>query len=185
MSANDLVVTPRGLRFSGRYFPCTVGRGGVRRDKREDDGATPAGVHRIVGCLFRPDRMAMPCGWARPIRPGALWSDDPNDAQYNSLVRHPHRYSHERLRRADRLYDLILLTDWNWPDPIPGKGSAIFIHSWRRPGHPTQGCIALRRDHLVWIARNIAPGTRLIATQGQDPCKSSLQKYPRRRRVPV
>ena len=162
MTAGDLVVTPRGLRFSGKYFPCALGRGGIRLDKREGDSATPAGIHHITGCLFRPDRMASPCDWARPIWPGDLWSDDPDDASYNSLVRHPHGFSHENLRRADRLYDLILLTDWNWPNAAPGKGSAIFIHGWRKPGHPTQGCIALRHDHLIWITRRIAPATRLI-----------------------
>jgi len=25
----DLVVTPMGLRFQGRVFPCSVGRGGI------------------------------------------------------------------------------------------------------------------------------------------------------------
>ena len=162
MIAGDLVVSRRGLRFLGQYFPCTVGRSGIRRNKCEGDGATPAGSYRIAGCLYRPDRMTRPCGWAQPIRPGDMWSDDPSDASYNSLVRHPHRSSHENLRRADPLYDLILLTDWNWPIAAPGKGSAIFIHSWRRPGHPTRGCIALRRDHLVWITRRIALATRLI-----------------------
>ena len=41
----DLVLTPTGLLFLGRRFPVTVGRGGIRADKREGDGATPAGVH--------------------------------------------------------------------------------------------------------------------------------------------
>ena len=40
MTPRDLVLTPRGIRFMGRYFPCSVGRGGVMRDKREGDGAT-------------------------------------------------------------------------------------------------------------------------------------------------
>ena len=162
MRPGDLVVTPRGLRFSGRHFPCTVGHSGISRNKCEGDGATPAGSHRITGCLYRPDRMASPCNWARPIWPGDAWSDDPGDAFYNCLVRHPHRHSHENLRRADRPYDLILLTDWNWPNATPGNGSAIFVHRWRKPGHPTQGCIALRLDHLIWITRRIAPATRLI-----------------------
>ena len=78
------------------------------------------------------------------------------------MVRAPHSFSHEALRRADPLYDLVILTDWNWPYSVPGRGSAIFIHQWRRPGYPTEGCIALRRDHLQWIAPRITYGTRLI-----------------------
>ena len=50
------------------------------------------------------------------------------------------------------LYDLILLTDWNWPYAVKGRGSAIFIHQWRRPGFPTEGCVALRRADLHRIA---------------------------------
>ena len=162
MRPHDLVLTPQGLRFLGRRFPCVIGRGGLRADKREGDGATPAGTHGIVGCLYRPDRMARPCDWALPIRPGDLWSDDPRHEDYNLMVRTPYPHSHERLRRSDPLYDLILILDWNWPRAERGKGSAIFIHQWRRPGFPTEGCIALRRDHLAWIAARIRYASRVI-----------------------
>ena len=100
--------------------------------------------------------------WARPILPGDLWSDDSGDVAYNHMVRAPYASSHECLRRADPLYDIVLVTDWNWPEATPGRGSAIFIHQWRRPGYPTEGCIALRRDHLAWLAARISPDTRLI-----------------------
>lgn len=162
ISAADLVLAPTGLRFLGRRFPCTIGRGGLTRNKREGDGATPRGVHRIVGMLYRPDRISPPSDFARPIRPKDLWSDDIRDPAYNHLVQGPHAYGHEALRRPDPLYDLVLISDWNWPDAQPGHGSAIFLHQWRRPGFPTEGCIAFRRDHLLWIARRVTPGTRVI-----------------------
>lgn len=159
---DDLVLTPRGLRFQGVTYPCAIGRGGLTDSKREGDGATPRGEHLIVGMMYRPDRMARPSSWAVPIRPGDLWSDDPTDPLYNRLVRGEHRFSHEEMRRADPLYDLVLLTDWNWPECIPRRGSAIFIHQWRRPGYPTEGCIALAREDLHAIAPRILPETRLI-----------------------
>lgn len=162
MTTNDLVLSPTGLRYRGQRFPCTIGRGGIRADKREGDGATPLGLHRIVGMLYRPDRIAPPAGWATAIRPRDLWSDESVDDSYNLMVRAPYPHSHEVLRRADPLYDLIFVTDWNWPRAVAGRGSCIFIHQWRRPGYPTEGCIALRRDHLHHLARTIAPGTRLI-----------------------
>ena len=125
MTPADLVVTPMGLRFLGRRFPCSIGRAGIvaSDDKREGDGATPAGVHRLVGMLYRPDRMAQPAGWAEPIGPADLWSDDPRDRDYNHMVRGPHGFSHECLRRPDPMYDLILITGWNWPDAEPGRGA--------------------------------------------------------------
>lgn len=162
MTRDDLVLTPLGLRFRGRRYPCVIGRGGLTARKREGDGATPIGHHRIVGLLYRPDRMARPAPWAVPIRPGDLWSDDAACADYNLMVRAPYAHSHEALRRPDPLYDLVLVTDWNWPRPVAGRGSCIFIHQWRRPGFPTAGCIALRRDHLHAIAGALAPESRLI-----------------------
>lgn len=162
MTLDDLVLTPRGVRFAGRVFPCSIGKGGVSDAKREGDGATPTGVHQIVGMLYRPDRIAKPVPWAIPIGPRDLWSDDSRDNQYNHLVSTPYAFSHEKLRRADPLYDLVLVTDWNWPNSVPNRGSAIFIHQWRRPGYPTEGCIAFRRDHLRWIANRVDLGARLI-----------------------
>jgi L,D-peptidoglycan transpeptidase YkuD (ErfK/YbiS/YcfS/YnhG family) len=106
--------------------------------------------------------MAKPTDWAVPIGPSDLWSDDPKDEDYNLMVRAPHAFGHEKLRRSDPLYDLILLTNWNWPYAEKNKGSAIFIHQWRRPGVPTEGCIALKADHLLWISKRILHRTRLI-----------------------
>ena len=162
MSTNDLVVDRMGVRFLGRRLPCVVGRGGFVRDKREGDGGTPLGVHQIVGMLYRPDRMARPSAWAVPIRPGDLWCDDPSHKDYNLMVRAPFDARHEKLRRADPLYDLVLLTNWNWPFAQRDRGSAIFLHRWRRPGYPTEGCVALRPDHLSWIANRMRYQTRLI-----------------------
>ncbi|WP_227269933.1 L,D-transpeptidase family protein [Roseobacter weihaiensis] len=162
MKRDDLVLTPRGLRFQGRIYPCTIGKTGVTSRKREGDGATPRGTHRIVGMLYRPDRLARPAPWALPIGPRDLWSDDESDADYNMMVRAPYPHSHEKLRRSDPLYDLVLLTDWNWPYAVKGRGSAIFIHQYRRPGYPTEGCIALARENLRDIAPRITFQTRLI-----------------------
>lgn len=161
VTPDDLVVTPRGVRFRGRLFPCTRGRKGLTDAKREGDGCTPRGTHRLTSVLYRPDRMARPVPGAIPIRPGDQWSDDPRDPGYNGKVRGS-RLSHEELRRADPLYDLVLVTDWNMAPAVPGRGSAIFVHRWRRPGAPTAGCIALRPKDLRWIARRLGPRSRLV-----------------------
>lgn len=162
MAPSDLVLTKYGLRHLGRTYPCTIGKGGIRADKREGDGATPRGIHHVVGMLYRPDRIPRPNPCATPIGINDLWSDDVNDVDYNHLVQRPYPHSHETLRRSDPLYDLVILTDWNWPNATLGRGSAIFIHQYRRAGYPTEGCVALRRDHLHKIARNVTMHTRLI-----------------------
>lgn len=161
----DMVVTRQGARFMGRRFPCSVGRGGITGDKREGDGATPAGVWRLVLGGYRADRALPPSSILPLAMIGArdIWSDDPVDPNYNQWLEaaaYPH--SHERLRRADKLYDLFLVSDWNWPEATPGRGSAIFVHAWRRPRYPTAGCIAFRPDHLGWIVSRWTPKSRII-----------------------
>ncbi|WP_415183659.1 L,D-transpeptidase family protein [Phaeovulum sp.] len=164
MTPIDLVLTPLGLRYRGRRFPVTIGRNGLTANKHEGDSATPIGLHTITGMMFRPDRIAAKTlpRWAVPIGPRDLWCDAPDHLAYNRLVRAPFNASAEQMRRADPLYDLVLITDWNSPNPVPYGGSAIFLHQMRRPGYPTAGCIGFHRAHLLWIAQRLHPGARLI-----------------------
>ena len=157
-----MVYSAGRLRHLGQYIAATCGRTGITDHKREGDGATPRGVHSIVGLFYRPDRVAAPSDWAQPIYPGDLWCDDPQHPAYNLLCRAPLEASHEQMRRADPQYDVVLITDWNWPVAISGRGSAIFMHQWRRPGAPTAGCIAMARRDLNWLAARVKPGSRLI-----------------------
>lgn len=161
MNRCDLRLTPFGLLAFGRMLPCSIGTGGLRGDKREGDGATPLGTHKIASMYYRADRVAAPNAWAVPIGPRDLWSDDVNDAAYNRPVQAPYAPSHETMRRADPLYDIVIVLDWNLDNPVPGKGSAIFVHQWRRPGYPTEGCIALARPHLIWLAGRVHVGSRV------------------------
>ncbi|MBY6154794.1 L,D-transpeptidase family protein [Vannielia litorea] len=154
-------LTPRGLLFAGRLLPTAHGRGGISGEKREGDGATPTGLHHILACYYRPDRVPPPAPWAIPIGLRDLWSDAPDDPAYNTLVKAPYAPSHEKMRRADPLYDIVLTTDWNVP-ATPGAGSAIFLHRWRKRGHPTEGCLAFAPAHIAWIAARAALGTSLL-----------------------
>ena len=162
MSAFDMVFASGRLHYLGRAMPATCGRGGVCDDKREGDGATPRGVLRIAAVMYRPDRVTSPGPWAVPIYPGDVWCDDPAHASYNHLCRRPLPASHEQMRRADPQYDIVMITDWNWPKARTGVGSAIFLHQWRRPGAPTAGCVAVARPDMHWLAARVAPGTRLV-----------------------
>ncbi|WP_112320559.1 L,D-transpeptidase family protein [Oceanibium sediminis] len=162
----DLSVTRWGARFRGRTLPCSIGRGGITGRKREGDGATPRGSHALVGLLYRPDRVARAAlpDWALPIGAFDRWSDDPRDPAYNQYLPGAagHPFGHETLRRADPLYDVILLTDWNWPVAQKGRGSAIFVHVWRGPRVPTEGCVAFSKPDLLWIVNRLRIGDRLV-----------------------
>lgn len=163
--AADLVVGRWGARFLGRAFACSIGRGGIRADKREGDGASPAGAWRMRAVLYRADRRPPPVTNLPvfPIGPREVWIDDPGHPLYNL----PARWlwpdvSHERLRRPDPLYDLVVVTDHNACPPLPGLGSAIFIHAWRRPRFPTAGCAAFAPADLEWIVARLHAESRLI-----------------------
>ncbi|MDX1576535.1 MAG: hypothetical protein R3285_10100, partial [Kiloniellales bacterium] len=101
--------------FGDRRWPCAIGRGGVRREKAEGDGATPTGCWAIRRVLYRPDRLArpstvFPCD---PVQPHDGWCDAPGDSHYNRPVRLPHGGRHERLWREDEIYDCIVVLGYN------------------------------------------------------------------------
>ena len=151
--------------FQGREFPCSVGRGGIKHHKTEGDGITPAGTFSLERIMYRPDKIA---GIHVPrqtmaIRPFHIWSDDPQDPQYNTLqnITTSSNFSHERMYRADSLYDLVIPFDYNRTDPEPGKGSAIFLHVWRGPRIPTEGCVAVKLETLLWITKNLTSRTKI------------------------
>lgn len=149
----DLVVGPWGARFRGRWFPCAHGRGGIRLKKIEGDLASPEGAWRLLWLYWRADRGLAPRGGvpAVPLGPRQGWSETPDDPAYNRPVLHPHGHGADRMARGDTLYDICVVTDQNFAPVIPGGGSAIFLHLWRKPRHPTAGCIAFRRPDLEWI----------------------------------
>ena len=144
-------------------FACALGRGGSSARKREGDGATPKGQCRIGTVYYRADRVrrprtAMP---ARALRPSDGWCDAPADRNYNRFVRHPYPASAERLWRRDALYDLVCVLSYNERPRVRGRGSAIFMHVARAGYAPTEGCIALRRPHLLRVIAGIKPGAVL------------------------
>ena len=161
----DLTLTPLGLRVGHQLFPCVIGRQGVSKLKKEGDGKTPTGSHQIVGMLYRPDRITQPRKWALQIRPRDIWSDDVKDPNYNLVGTSPSSFSYERLFRSDHLYDLVIITNWNWPYAVKGRGSAIFIHSWRKMVYPTEGCIGLSKENLLKVAEFIDYGSKLIVPE--------------------
>jgi L,D-peptidoglycan transpeptidase YkuD (ErfK/YbiS/YcfS/YnhG family) len=154
------VVRPDGLlRFAGQVWRCVLGRGGIRRDKREGDGATPAGLLPLRRVFYRADRVAPPvCRVAvEPIASTDGWCDDPGHRDYNRRITLPHEARHEALWRDDAVYDIIGVLGWNDGmdgEPISrGRGSAIFLHLVRPDLSPTEGCIALpERDLRALLA---------------------------------
>ena len=136
--------------MGGAVFRAALGRGGVRRDKQEGDGATPSGSLPLRRVFYRADRVAsVECVVpVEPIVPTDGWCDDPADAAYNRLVKLPYEGRYEELWRQDALYDLVGVLGWNDSPVQRGRGSAIFLHVAGPDYAPTDGCIALALGDL-------------------------------------
>lgn len=150
------VAAPGILRFADMTCRAALGQGGIRADKQEGDGATPAALMPLRRVLYRADRLPpfavqVP---REPLAPADGWCDDVADAAYNCQIRLPHAARHEELWRNDQVYDVIGVLGWNDAPVMRGRGSAIFLHVARPDYAPTEGCVALSLpDLLALLAR--------------------------------
>jgi L,D-peptidoglycan transpeptidase YkuD (ErfK/YbiS/YcfS/YnhG family) len=155
----------KGVLIGGPWqLPVALGRSGIRANKREGDGATPRGRFRLVRLWWRPDRAPRPRTLlpVRRIGPNDGWCEDPADRHYNCPIKLAAGRSGDRLRREDRLYDLIIEIDHNTRPRISGRGSAVFIHVARPGFAPTAGCVALSASILQRLLERLGPKTSIL-----------------------
>jgi L,D-peptidoglycan transpeptidase YkuD (ErfK/YbiS/YcfS/YnhG family) len=152
------------LAAGSQRIPVALGRSGVKANKREGDGATPAGRFRPVRLWWRKDRSPRPAALlpARPINPADGWCEDPADRRYNRPIRLEPSASGDRLTRPDALYDLVIEIDHNTRPRIAGRGSAVFIHVARPGLTPTAGCVAMPAPALRRLLRRLGRNTRIV-----------------------
>src|SRR2546421_6487880 len=151
------------LSWPGGEARAVCGRGGVRTDKREGDGASPEGAFPLLYGFYRPDRIARPESGLTmtALQPDDGWVDDPGDPNYNRLVKLPYMASHEEMWLNDGLYDLVVVIGYNTDPVVAGRGSAIFLHVARPDFSPTAGCIAIARDALAALLGLLGPGSTI------------------------
>lgn len=153
----------RRLTFDVIDIPCAIGRSGAcpASNKQEGDGCTPLGRWPVRGAMLRPNRvildqpLAIPWRWTRP---NDGWSDDVDDPAYNRPVHLPRPGSAETLQRNDQAYDVVVVLGHNDRPPIPGAGSAIFLHIWV-DARPTEGCVAIAPEEMRRISPLLSPET--------------------------
>jgi L,D-peptidoglycan transpeptidase YkuD (ErfK/YbiS/YcfS/YnhG family) len=135
--------------------------------KREGDGTTPIGRFAMRQVLYRADRGVRPRTTLplRATRSYDGWCEDPNDPNYNRLVKLSPRYDGDRLTRKDHLYDLIIVLGFNDVPRVRCRGSAIFVHLARAGYTPTAGCIGLSRHDLLMLLAQARRGSRIVVTR--------------------
>jgi L,D-peptidoglycan transpeptidase YkuD (ErfK/YbiS/YcfS/YnhG family) len=72
--------------------------------------------------------------------------------------------------RADGLYDVVVVLDYNLQPRAMGRGSAIFLHCARDGYAPTEGCVAVERGELVRLLAH-ASTVSAITTAGRSRSK--------------
>ena len=161
-----VVATPgnrqRGLILAGTTtIPCALGRAGITRTKREGDGAAPAGTFGLTAVLYRTDRGPRPATGlpVTAIARNSGWCDDPGARAYNRPVELPYPASAENMWRDDRLYDVVVVIDFNLDHPHSGAGSAIFLHIATPDFSPTAGCVAVSPGAMRRLLPRLGPST--------------------------
>ena len=163
--------TPFDLKYRGGRLSwptgsarAAIGKGGVRANKKEGDGATPAGNFRLPFGFYREDRVAAPRTALPmfPTRKSYAWIDDPRDPNYNHLAERPYPAHAEALWRDDEVYDIVIVVDYNMNPTTPGAGSAIFLHVARPLYTPTVGCVATDRETLLFLLTKLSRESRIV-----------------------
>ena len=152
------------LKYKNIKFKCALGKSGIRKKRTEGDNITPKGTFKIIKIYYRKDRIKKINSVFKiiEIKKNMGWCDDPESKKYNQLIKLPSKYRHEKLFRNDRIYDLMIVLNYNMSPVIKNKGSAIFIHIAKNNYNKTKGCIALKKKDLIEIVSKIKRNTKVI-----------------------
>jgi len=151
------------LTFKNLKFQCALGKAGIGKKIREGDSITPRGIFKLVKVFYRADKiknLKTPLKKIR-IKKNMGWCDDSKSKFYNKLIRLPSNFGCEKLYRSDRLYDLVVVLNYNLNPVIKNKGSAIFIHVAKKSFKKTQGCIAINKKNMLNLLSAIKKNTKI------------------------
>ncbi len=171
----------------GKPIPIVVGQKGIawglglhetpsdvpaERLKVEGDRKAPAGIFRLgeifIDSRFNPSVLFMMPVIIADEHYEAV--DDPGSRFYNQLVNTANVEmkdwkSSEVMQRDDAIYHLGLVIHHNSLPVVPGRGSCIFMHSWRGNESGTYGCTALSNSDLLEVLQWLDEGKSPLIVQ--------------------
>ena len=151
------------LQIDEFKFKCCIGKKGSTRNKKEGDKKTPKGTFKIENLYFREDRIKKPLTLLEciKIKKDMGWCDDISfPKKYNKLIKVEKKIRHEKLKREDNKYDLLIPIKYNFKKPIAGMGSCIFLHLTKNY-KPTAGCIALKENDFLIMLKLIKKNSKI------------------------
>jgi L,D-peptidoglycan transpeptidase YkuD (ErfK/YbiS/YcfS/YnhG family) len=151
------------LKYKKMKFPCALGKGGVKKKTKEGDNITPKGTFKVIRIYYRPDKIKKFKTLVKKIKikKNMGWCDDPTSHFYNKQIKLPTNLGHEKLYRNDNLYDLIAVLNYNTDPIIKNKGSAIFVHVAKKNFNKTKGCVAIKKENLIYLLSKIKKNTQI------------------------
>jgi len=151
------------LKYKNLKFRCALGSAGVKKKTKEGDNITPKGIFKIIKIYYRPDKIKKITTLIKTIKikKNMGWCDDPKSRFYNKQIKLPSKLGHEKLYRSDNLYDLIAVLNYNTKPIIKNKGSAIFIHIAKKNFSKTKGCIAVKKEDLIYLLSKIKKNSQV------------------------
>jgi L,D-peptidoglycan transpeptidase YkuD (ErfK/YbiS/YcfS/YnhG family) len=144
-------------------FKCCIGKNGLSFIKKEGDKKTPKGIFKIENLYYRKDRLDRPLTSLKciEIKNNMGWCDDIyRPKKYNKLIKTNIQIKHEKLKRKDHKYNLLIPIRYNFERPRVGLGSCIFIHL-TKDYKPTAGCIGLKEKDFLIMLKIINKNTKI------------------------
>ena len=151
------------LVYDDFEFKCCIGKNGFTKTKIEGDGKTPIGKFSLGDLYYRKDKKRKPNTKLKivEIKKKMGWCDDFKlKDYYNKLINLNSNIKGEKLFRRDYKYDFFIPIKYNWRNPTPGKGSAIFIHLTKN-FKPTAGCIGMAEKDFLILVKLIEKKTKI------------------------
>ena len=156
-------INKKYLTFNNYKVKCSIGKRGIGKKKKEGDLITPKGKYKIKYILYRKDRVKIQTKIKKIIITRKMgWCDDPNSKQYNKLIKLPTAYKHEKLYKKENIYDIIMVLNYNMNPTVKNRGSAIFIHVAKKNYRKTEGCVALKKIHLLKVLKELKKNTQVM-----------------------
>ena len=151
------------LEIEDFKFKCCIGKKGLALNKKEGDKKTPKGTFAIEHLYYRTDRIKKPLTALKciKIKKSMGWSNDIRfPKNYNKLFKIKKNIKHEKLKRRDNKYDLLIPIKYNFIKPKIGLGSCIFIHLTKNY-KPTAGCVALNKKDFFIMLKLIKKNSKI------------------------
>ena len=152
-----ILIKNKSLIYNNYKVKCALGKRGIGAKRKEGDQITPRGSYKIINILYRRDKIKnLKTKLVKIVINKKMgWCDDPKSKKYNQLIKLPSKFNFEKLYRNDDIYDIIFVLNFNTNPVKKDKGSAIFVHIAKKNYLPTKGCIAIKRNDIKRLAREI------------------------------